>query len=232
MTTDTAAAATAAADAWNTRDAQHRAAVEFQDADLTPEATARRKLERVNQADDAFGVAVDWARDQLAQASGPTMQSVLDARRPATADAAAVVGLEQGTIRTLLDAGISERDVLNEATEARLTALLTMVDVLPSVVTAPDRAAAAEDARAAVFRRLVDIGAADAVAAAEHEAAVAPLAAWVDALTEGQHGPVSLTTRQRIRATAPELYEATFGAAAGRLPIDSEVSRIRSNRPA
>ncbi|WP_144715026.1 hypothetical protein [Curtobacterium pusillum] len=227
-----AAAVEAAANALAARDDAHRAAATYSNADLTPDALTRHRAEMVQQADTRYEAAAEATAAALASVTGPTRADVFAARRPTDADGIAVTQHEQSKVRAMLDGGARLDQILAQADDRRATALLDMIDTLPDVLSSSDGAAVADEYRAAVFDRLVQLGAPDATAAHAHETTVAPLGAWANALEQGKGhtSAVPMLTRAQIAASDSPGYARTFGGASAWSPVDDDVDRLRNPR--
>jgi len=222
-------AVTAAADALMARDGAHRAAATYANVDLTPDALTRHRAEMVQRADAQFEAAVEVTAAALASATGPTRTDVYAARRPADADSIAIAQHEQAKVHAMLDGGSRLDQIIAQADERRSDALFDMIDTLPEVLSGGD---GADEYRGAIFNRLVQLGAPDAVAAHAHETAVAPLAGWADAMAQAKAhtSAVSMLARMNVAASDPTGYARTFGAASAWSPVDRDVDRLRNPR--
>jgi hypothetical protein len=91
-------------------------------------------------------------------------------------------------VQALLDHGRTIVDVVDAADENRLAALLSKVEISLQVRSGTEPEAVAADLQDRLFGRLVALGAADALAAQPHEAAVAPLAVGTAVVSESDNG--------------------------------------------
>lgn len=222
---------TTAADALVARNAAHQAAVALRNDDLRPEALDRQRAAAVRAADAQHSQAAAAARAARDALTGPSRSDVLAGRQPATADAVAVASIQRAQVQALLDHGRSIHDVLEAADEARVSALLSMVETLPDVLTSTEPEQVAAEIQSRLFDRLVALGAADAVAAQQHEVALAPLAAWADVMTEAENGgEVTPGARSRLYAADPAGYDRVFASPEVYALDTNSINRLRGHR--
>lgn len=200
---------------------QRAAAVQFTNPDLNPAALTRRRSDLARAAKAELAGAIPPLPDQ----TGPTRADVLASRAPRTADEVAVAQHELGKVLQLLDAGRSLTDIIASADGARAAAIADGIETLPDVLTRGDGAMIAEETRARVFDRLVQLGAPDAVAASVHEQESAPILAWHRVMTGLVEGDLTLDARSALYRADPEGYAQTFSADSG--DVDTIEHRAR-----
>lgn len=154
------------------------AAMTDRDRDLTETAQARRRAEAIQAARETLRASIP-----AAPAASGTREAVLTARAPRTADEVALHAREREKVAALVAAGRPLADVIAEASELRVAALADDIEV----ARARDPYEA-EDAEDALFGRLIDLGAADAVAAEAQHQEVVTARAWANILAAAADG--------------------------------------------
>ncbi len=217
------------ADAQVARDAAAQAAVNMRNDDLTPDALDRARASAIRTADATHAEAAAVARAARDALTGPSRADVLTGRAPANADQVAVATIQRTQVQALLDHGRTIFDVIDAADENRVTALLSMVETLPDVLSATEPEAVAAELQDRLFDRLVALGAADAVAARQHEAALAPLAAWAAVLSESENGgEVTSGARSALFRADEAGYQRVFASDAAYALDSQAIARLRS----
>jgi hypothetical protein len=224
-TTDT----TQYADAQVARDTATQAAVALRNDDLVPDALDRVRAAAVRKADAAHSEAAAAARAARDALTGPTRGDVLASHAPATADQVAVATIQRAQVQALLDHGRTILDVIDAADVNRVSALLSMVETLPDVLSATEPEAVAAELQDRLFDRLVTLGAADALAAQRHEAALAPLAAWAAVLSESENGgEVTPGARSALYRADEAGYQRVFASDVAYSLDAQAIARLRS----
>lgn len=195
---------------WATAYAQHRrdvaAAVAYTDWQATPDEVAKHRAQMLRAARDRLAAAIP----EVPESSAPKRADVVAARLPRTADDVAAQGREREKILALLDAGRSLGSLVAQADEVRLAAIIDSIETLPGVLASSDPEGVAAELRDLAFRRLVDLGAPDAVAVAHAEAVTAPTAAWSRLMREALDGEPTLGARQAVYQADRPGYEAVL----------------------
>ena len=196
------------------------------DPDLTPEANRARRAE-----------ARAAARAKLRQAipqrpTGPDPRdAVLGTLAATTADQIAVQGREREKIETLLARGTHLSQVIAQADERRLSAILDWLETSDRVLNSPDPLAAQAELRGAVFDRLAGLGYDGTQQARDIAAEREQTTAWVDALESAASGEqVGYGPRAVIFQADPEAYHGTLGMSSP--PRTRGPSPTRTSTPA
>ncbi|MBF4606934.1 hypothetical protein [Curtobacterium sp. VKM Ac-1393] len=219
------------ADAQVARDAAAQAAVNMRNDDLVPDALDRARATAIRTADAAHAEVAAAARAARDALTGPSRADVLTGRAPATADQVAVATIQRAQVQTLLDHGRTILDVIDAADENRVAALLSMVETLPDVLNATEPDALAVELQDRLFDRLVALGEADAVAAKQREATLAPLAAWAAVLTESENGGEVTSGARSALFRADEVgYQRVFASGAAYALDSRAIARLRSSQ--
>ena len=183
------------------------AAEKMHDPDLTPEANRQRQAE-------ARAAARAKLREALPRRpEGPAPRdAVLDALAPTTADGIAVLAHQRAKVDALMDAGRNILQVIQQADETRLAAILDAAETSERVLSSSDPEGVQAELRGAVFDRLAALGHEDAVKAAEAHADQEATTAWADALEAlaGGDEPGG-AVQSAIYRHDPTAYRGTFG---------------------
>lgn len=177
------------------------------DPDLTPEANRARRAE-------ARAAARAKLRKAIPQRpTGPDPRdAVLGTLAATTADQIAVQGREREKIETLLARGTHLSQVIAQADERRLSAILDWLETSDRVLDFPDPLAAQAELRGAVFDRLAGLGYDGTQQARDIAAEREQTTAWVDALESAASGEqVGYGPRAVIFQADPEAYHGTLG---------------------
>lgn len=201
------------------------------DGTLSPLGRVRAQAAILQPAREALAAAIP-ALPEAAVAD--PVAPVLAARRPRTADDVAVQGREREKVRAMIAAGRNLAQIIAQADEPRLAAILDGLDDDPEVLGSSHPDAAAAEVRERIFARLVAVGADDAVQAAAELREVQTVSAWHATLSELHDSPNGLSIRARtaLHAADPEGYAATVAADAQRpdaesaVRLDRETARI------
>jgi hypothetical protein len=190
----------------------------YTDPRLTGTANGEERAKLIRSARAALAAAIPEVPQRTV-----TRADVFAARAPKTADDVAIQGREREKIMELRQAGQSFAQIIGNASEVRVAALIDVVEGI----------AAAEPAQSAelselLYDRLVALGAQDAVTAAAEDQATTATTAWHDALTEASEvGEVSVRNRTAVYLADPDGYSQAFSA--GDTPVDwATVTRIES----
>lgn len=181
------------------------AAAEFADADLTPDAAQRRRMEGAREARDKL-------RDSIASApdlGGDPRPAALDSLNPTTADRVAVLGHEHDTVRALLDSGQNLARIIGRASESRAAAIYANRETLVLGSSDPEEAAAEIALR--VFDRLTEIGTPELVDAAEQFTKWQADTARRDVLLGLVEGGVSTGALTVLYRASPDEYTEIHG---------------------
>lgn len=177
------------------------------DPDLTTQANQQRQA-------DARAAARAKLREAIPQRpDGPDPRdAVLDALAPTTADQIAVQGREREKFEALLSRGAHLSQVIAQADQRRLAAVLDWLETSDQVLDSPDPQAAQAELRGNVLDRLAQLG---------HEGAREALAtvadrdvttAWADVLEGMVTGsPAEYGPRAVIYQHDREAYDGTLG---------------------
>ncbi|MDQ1128286.1 hypothetical protein [Microbacterium sp. SORGH_AS_0888] len=214
MTTTTAA--NPAASAYRAYREALVAAPTYTDPRLTSAANGEERGKLIRTARATLAAAIPAVPQRTV-----TRADVLASRAPRTADEVAVQSREREKVAELLAAGRQFEDIVSEASDVRVAALIDRLEI--TAATDPAEAAEHEEL---LFGRLVALGAQDAITAATEESETAATAAWHDVLTEAlESGEVSVGTRTAVYHADPEGYGQAFDA--GDTPVDwATVNRI------
>lgn len=184
-----------------------RAASEYADADLTPEALTRRREELTTAAHRALTGQLDALPDP----GDDPRTAALDALRATTADDVAVQGREREKVTTLLASGKSLDRIIAEADAVRVAAILDNLEVMPDVLASDTPGAIIAEVRALAFDRLAEVGDPGAVAAAAAHSEWAATAARRNVLGSIAQGAVSTAALTALYHADPEGYQVAAG---------------------
>ena len=177
------------------------------DPDLTPEANRARRAE-------ARAAARVKLREAIPQRpTGPDPRdAVLGTLAATTADQIAVQGREREKFEALLARGAHLSQVIAQADERRLSAILDWLETSDQVLNSPDPQAAQAELGGVVFDRLAALGY-DGTQQARDTAAERELTtAWADVLEGAASGEqAGYAPRAVIYRAEPEAYHGTIG---------------------
>lgn len=167
-------------------------AVKFHDPDFTNNAITRHRHQGVMAARG------ELLKSLPTQPEAPkvTPASVLADRAPRTADQVAVAQHEFALVERLLASGQPVEALILGATPARLDAILSHAEVLPSTLGATDPASVVADVQRQAFDRLIELGDPKATIAQEAQRQHDEQAAWREVIKdtiEGQETGAGLT---------------------------------------
>ncbi len=197
------------------------AAPQYVDPRLSTAANGEERAKIIRGAYSALAAAVP----ELPQRT-VTRADVLAARAPKTADEVAIQAREREKVDALLAAGRPFADIVSEASDVRIAALIDSLET--TAATEPGEAAEREEL---LVDRLVALGAADAVTAATEDRDNAATTAWNAVLSEALvSGEVSVANRTAVFHADEEGYAQAFSASD--VPVDwSAVRRIEATYP-
>jgi len=195
------------------------------DGDLTADANRTRQAKARAAARAKLREAIPQRPD------GPDPRdAVLGNLTATTADQIAVQGREREKFEALMDRGAHLSQIIAQADERRLAAVLDWLETSDQVQESPDPEAAQAELRGDVFARLAALGHEDAQQAAEQVAERELTTAWADVLegiadgAEPGYGP-----RAVIYQADPEGYHGTLGM---QLPTDDQRALTEADRNA
>jgi flagellar motility protein MotE (MotC chaperone) len=175
-------------------------AVSFHNPDFTNSAITRQRIELLQRARTQLA-----AKLPATPPANPVEEraQIFDRLRPGTADAVAVTQNEWSKVQRLLESGRNFANLIAQADERRLAAI---VDQFPTSEFAdtPEGDAIVAEVQELAFRRLVELGDAEAVKVSQTEQVAGREAAWDRVLREASTGDVSIEAWQALNTYAPE----------------------------
>lgn len=184
-----------------------RAAAEFTDKNLTPEANRRTRTDMAAAANQSLR-AVIAALPELGEDPRMAVLSVLSAK---TADEVALQGREREKVDALLGSGKTMHEVIAQSDETRLGAILDNLEVLPEVLASSAPDAIIAEVQVSIFERLAMHENKAAATAAEAFGEWAVATAQRDVLTGIVQGGSSMAGLIALRKVDPAGYEAASG---------------------
>lgn len=184
-----------------------KAAVTFHHPDFTHNAITRHRAKLLQAA----RVELLATLPEQAPASAETARTVVfDKLRPRNADTVAVVSHEWAKFERLVNAGRNLGQLIAQADERRLAAILDMFPTSEFADSDEGNAIVAE-VQELTFRRLVDLCDPDAVKASEAEKIAGREVAWDRVLREAVAGDVTVEAWTALHRVAPEEQQAAQG---------------------
>ncbi|MGN7969102.1 hypothetical protein [Microbacterium sp. 22296] len=180
-------------------------AVDYQNPNYTNSAIHRERLAQLEKARESL-----LAQIPAESKTDPNVgiAEVLGKLAPKNADDVALQRMEWEKVSSLIRAGRSLEALILSAQPLRLAAIANWIKVSDEALTSGDSEGVAEEVRALVYSRLVDLGVPEAIAARDVVEDANVVSAWRDVLLGAVEGAASVGALGRLYKVDPAGYAA------------------------